>query len=85
MTRIDSTTGLTALLADQLDFHWRHQLRSRLAGITDDEYFWEPVPGCWTVHRDGSALQQSPARASGEHGDGGGGETSTDGLGATVR
>lgn len=53
MTRIDSTTGLTALLADQLDFHWRHQLRSRLAGLTDDEYFWEPVPGCWTVHRDG--------------------------------
>jgi len=23
--------------------------RSRLAGLTDDEYFWEPVPGCFTV------------------------------------
>jgi hypothetical protein len=22
--------------------------RSRLAGLTDDEYFWEPVPGCCT-------------------------------------
>jgi hypothetical protein len=22
-----------------------------LHGLTDDEYFWEPVPGCWTVHR----------------------------------
>lgn len=19
--------------------------------MTDDEYFWEPTPGCWTVHR----------------------------------
>jgi hypothetical protein len=40
----------TELLADQLDYHWRHQLRPRLDGLTDDEYFWEPVPGCWTVH-----------------------------------
>jgi uncharacterized damage-inducible protein DinB len=24
---------------------------SRLAGLTDDEYFWEPVPGCCTVRR----------------------------------
>jgi hypothetical protein len=29
-------------------------LRSRLDGLSDNEYFWEPVPGCWTVHRDGS-------------------------------
>lgn len=40
------------LLADQLDWHWRHQLRERLAGLTDDEYFWQPVPDCWTVHPD---------------------------------
>jgi len=25
--------------------------RSRLAGLTDDEYFWEPVDGCCTVRR----------------------------------
>jgi len=48
------TDDLTAQLADQLDFHWTHQLRPRLAGLTDDEYFWEPVPGCWTVHPDGA-------------------------------
>jgi len=24
---------------------------SRLAGLTDDEYFWEPVPGCCTIRR----------------------------------
>jgi hypothetical protein len=45
---------VTAQLADQLDFHWRSQLRPRLDGLTDDEYFWEPVKDCWTVHRDGS-------------------------------
>jgi hypothetical protein len=25
--------------------------RNRLAGLTDDEYFWEPVPGCCTIRR----------------------------------
>ena len=48
------TKDLTTQLADQLDFHWQRQLRTRLDGLTDDEYFWEPVPRCWTVHRDGS-------------------------------
>lgn len=48
------TEERTEELADQLDWHWQHQLRPRLEGLTDDEYFWEPVPGCWTLHRDGS-------------------------------
>ena len=43
----------TDQLADQLEFHWSNQLRPRLDGLTDDEYFWEPVPDCWTVHSDG--------------------------------
>ena len=25
-------------------------LRQRLEGLTDEEFFWEPVPSCWTVH-----------------------------------
>lgn len=41
-------------LAEQLDWHWQHQLRPRLDGLTDNEYFWQPVPGCWTVHPDGA-------------------------------
>ncbi|GAA2406303.1 DinB family protein [Mycolicibacterium llatzerense] len=45
---------MTEELADQLDWHWQHQLRPRLEGLTDDEYFWQPVPGCWTLHPDGS-------------------------------
>ena len=44
-------------LLDQLDWHWRHQLRARLDGLSDAEYFWEPVPGCWSVRRRG----ESPA------------------------
>jgi len=32
------------------DYAYR-RTRSRLAGLTEDEYFWEPVPGCCTVRR----------------------------------
>ena len=28
-----------------------HDMRSRLAGLTEAEFFWEPVPGAWTVFR----------------------------------
>jgi uncharacterized damage-inducible protein DinB len=28
-----------------------HDVRTRLHGLTDAEYFWEPVPGCWRVYR----------------------------------
>ena len=42
------------LLRDQLAWHWTHQLRDRLDGLTDDEYFWEPVPGCWNVRPRGT-------------------------------
>jgi hypothetical protein len=36
-------------LAEQLDWHWQHHLRPRLDGLTDAEYFWEPVAECWSV------------------------------------
>src|ERR1700683_1796554 len=36
-------------LVDQLDWQWQNALRPRLDGRGDDEYFWEPVPGCWSV------------------------------------
>lgn len=25
------------------------RLRERISGLSDDEYFWEPAPGCWSV------------------------------------
>ena len=39
-----------ALLREQLTWHWNAQLRPRLDGLTDNEYLWEPAPGCWNVH-----------------------------------
>ncbi|MGV0906177.1 DinB family protein [Mycobacterium novum] len=48
------------VLADQLDWHWQHLLRPRLDGLTDAEYLWEPVPGCWTVRRDSIDFELPP-------------------------
>ena len=39
------------LIVDQLEFYWDVHLRARLDGLTDDEYFWEPVAGAWNVRR----------------------------------
>ncbi|GAA4291869.1 DinB family protein [Mycobacterium paraffinicum] len=52
---------ITTQLADQLDWHWRGHLRPRLEGLTDHEYFWRPVPNCWTVQPDGSVDYTYPA------------------------
>jgi hypothetical protein len=41
-------------LRDQLAYHWTAQLRGRLHGLTDDEYFCEPAPGCWSVRPRGA-------------------------------
>jgi hypothetical protein len=44
-------------LRDQLDFHYRQMFRPRLAGLSDEEYLWEPVPGCWSIRpKQGGAL-----------------------------
>ncbi|MET4925320.1 DinB family protein [Streptomyces sp. PSRA5] len=37
-------------LREQWEFHWNHQLRARLDGLTDDEYVWSPVPGARSDH-----------------------------------
>lgn len=36
-------------LAGQLGWYWDEVFIPRLEGLTDDEYFWEPVPNCWNV------------------------------------
>ncbi len=50
-----SALDWNAVLLDQLTWHWDNQLRPRLAGLTDDEYFWEPVDGCWNVRPRGTS------------------------------
>ena len=39
-----------ALLSAQLDEAYE-RIRATVADLTDDEFFWEPVPGCWTVRK----------------------------------
>jgi hypothetical protein len=38
-------------LVDQFDWHWQVALRPRLEQLTDEQYLWEPVPGCWSLRR----------------------------------
>ena len=52
-------------LHDQLEWHWTNHLRPRFDGLTDEEYLWEPVRGCWNIRREGES--EAPVQAgSGE-------------------
>lgn len=51
----------TKELAEQLDWHWQNHLRPRLDGLTDEEYFWEPVPACWSIRKRGTSTAQITA------------------------
>jgi hypothetical protein len=42
------------LIVSQLEFYWDANLWPRVAGLTDDEYFWEPADGCWSLRSDGN-------------------------------
>src|SRR6478609_10489363 len=53
-------------LGAQLDWHWEHQARPRLEGLTDDEYLWEPVGGCWSV-RSRAEAKAELAHGIGDH------------------
>jgi DinB superfamily len=50
-----TTVDWPAELVEQLDWHWRAQLRPRLDGLTDDEYLWEPVRGTWSIRPRGTS------------------------------
>jgi DinB superfamily len=45
-------------LAGQLEFYWDAHLWPRLEGLTDEEYFWEPVDGCWSLRPAGDGRWQ---------------------------
>lgn len=46
---MDTNTPVNGLLLDQFTHHWSSQARPRLQGLSDAEYLWEPVPGCWSL------------------------------------
>jgi DinB superfamily len=50
-----TTLDWTTELLEQLEWHWHRQLRPRLQGLTDDEYFWEPAQPAWNVRRRGTS------------------------------
>jgi hypothetical protein len=39
----------TALLTATMQEAYE-RLRSRLEGLTEEEFFWQPVPDCWTIY-----------------------------------
>ncbi|MET8643122.1 DinB family protein [Streptomyces sp. NPDC004074] len=47
-------TDRLGVLLDQFD-SVREKAQVRLTGLSDEEYLWEPVPGCWTIRRRGEA------------------------------
>jgi hypothetical protein len=57
--------GIGTSLGTAFDYPW-DRFRQRLAGLSDDEYFWEPLPGCWSVRQSGDGRWRID-------GDGGGG------------
>lgn len=59
----ENPADVGALLLEQLTWHWDHHLRPRLDGLTDDEYHWEPVEGCWGVRPRGTS--SAPITAGG--------------------
>lgn len=60
-----AVTVWNQLLRDQFEWHWEHQLRSRLEGLSDGEYFWEPVAGGWSVRPRGAAVTSMAAGVGG--------------------
>ena len=46
----------TEQLASQLHWHWQFHLRPRFDGLSDEEYFWEPVPQTWSVRPRGQGV-----------------------------
>ena len=59
-----SDVGAAVLRAS--DQAWE-RLAARLAGLTDDEHLWEPVPDCWSLRRADDGVW----RLDGDGGDGG--------------
>ncbi|WP_280269947.1 DinB family protein [Nocardia wallacei] len=58
------TFDLNRTVRDQWEFHWDHQIRARLQGLADDEYFWSPVPDAWSVWPRGDST--APVQAGGD-------------------
>jgi len=45
------------------DYVWA-RLIDRLDGLSDDEYFWEPVRDCWTIRRQANGTWRADGQAT---------------------
>lgn len=55
MTPANGSRRLSEFFATTFDYY-ANRTRGRLAGLTDDEYFWEPVADCWNVRPAGGGF-----------------------------
>ncbi|MFC7400774.1 DinB family protein [Citricoccus sp. GCM10030269] len=51
----NNTVNWNRALLEQWEAHWNNQVRPRLEGLTDDEYFWSPVGDAWSVRPRGAS------------------------------
>jgi hypothetical protein len=47
------TVDWNHVLLEQFDLEWNLAHGPSLETLTDDEYLWEPVPGCWSIRPTG--------------------------------
>jgi hypothetical protein len=47
------TVDWTHELSGQFDLQWNLAHGPSLETLTDEEYLWEPVPGCWSIRPTG--------------------------------
>ena len=47
---IDIAPAVLRAVTGQIDWWWHAIFRPRLEGLTDEEYLWQPVEDCWTLH-----------------------------------
>ncbi|CAN5692311.1 DinB family protein [soil metagenome] len=52
------TVDYKHLIIGQLEFYWDFYFFPKLDGMTDEEYLWKPVPGCWSLRPDANGLFQ---------------------------
>lgn len=60
--KVSVTVNWTQELVDQVDWYWTAHLRPRLDGLTDDEYLWELVAGCWSIRPRSASVSPAVGR-----------------------
>jgi uncharacterized damage-inducible protein DinB len=49
-------TGISGELVGLSEYVYGSRIRPRLDGLTDEEYFWEPVSSCWSLRPDAEGV-----------------------------